>query len=312
MTKNAINGNAINEVSFPGAEAGLSLVELLGTAEVACSIPSVSLRLTAFATTAPEADGSASTTKRTQLDCLVGAFAACAATAQTLRPVQATTAAICSATAQNRLAYRLNAAAAGSAAAAVTGFCFAARGASTAPVATTYTAGARTLVPRLAATTGVAGTVVEALRKVPSTATGQAQAIGIGSITFRNRLAATATATAVNAATTRFNLRASASAGPSAVGAVTARRNLAMSLPPQTALAIAYGIEPQMLISLGAFTQANALTDATIRMNYNLSGSVVARAIAQSAASDFASAVPAPSERLMKVPASNRRMEVTE
>ncbi len=45
MSNNAINGNAINEASFPGAETGLSLVQLVGTVEVTCSIQSVFVAL---------------------------------------------------------------------------------------------------------------------------------------------------------------------------------------------------------------------------------------------------------------------------
>jgi hypothetical protein len=93
---------------------------------------------------------------------------------------------------------------------------------------------------------------------------------------------------------------------------VSARRNLNFALIAQSAVATPFDIDPIRRMVFAATTQANAYADATIGVQYRLSGSTVASAVAQSAASDFASAMPAPSERLMKVPASNRRMEVTE
>jgi hypothetical protein len=136
--------------------------------------------------------------------------------------------------------------------------------------------------------------------------------LGIGSITFKSRLIASTAPTAINIASTRFNQTVGASIAPSAFGTVFARRHVGMIPVLQQAIASTYSIDPQVRISFASVAQANAYASATIRMAYKLSGSGVATAIAQSAASDFASAVTAPAERLMKVPASNRRMEVTE
>jgi hypothetical protein len=313
MTKNAINGSVINKASFPGAEAGLSLVELVGTVQVTCTIPSVSLRLTAVAATVPTAAGTASTTKRTQFDCQISASAFTSATALVNRKHGASAAAVCTTSAGVGLAYRSGATTSGTAlASASNGYLSAARGASATCSATAQTIAARTLVSRNAISAPSALPAVTAFRKVPSQATGSAYVAGVVGISFKSRLIASAASTASSTASTRFNLRARASTVPVATSVVSARRNLNLALIAQSAIAAPFDIDPIRRMVFAATTQANAYADATIRVKYRLSGSTVARAVAQSAASDFASAMPAPSERLMKVPASNRRMEVTE
>ena len=313
MTINAINGGAINAVSFPGAEAGLSLVQLIGTVEVTCSIPSVSLRLTAFATTQPRAAGSASTTKRTQFDCQTSASAFTSAAALVNRKHGASAVAVCTTSAGVGLAYRSGATTSGTAlASASNDYLSVPRGASATCSATAQTTAARTLVYRDAITTPSALPAVTAFRKVPSEATGSAYVAGVAGITFKSRLISATEPEALTTASTRFNLRAGASTVPVATSVVSARRNLNLALIAQSAVATCFDIDPIRRMVFAAPTQANAFADATIALKYSLSGSAVASAIAQSAASDFASAMPAPSERLMKVPASNRRMEVTE
>ncbi len=313
MTKNAINGSVINKASFPGAEAGLSLVELIGTVEVTCSIPSVSLRLTTVAATTPTANGTASTTKRTQFVCNASPSAVTSATALVNRKHGASVVATCIATAGIGLAYRSSATTSGIAlASASNGYLAVSRGASVSCTATAQTAAARTLVYRGASIAGTAAPMVTALRKVPSQAAGSAMALGVAGINFRNRLIASIVATVESSVSTRFNVRRGASTIPRAVVSGTARRNVRLVLVEQTASATPSNVSPISRIRFGATAQANAYVNATIGMKYRLSGSTVASAVAQSAASDFASAMPAPSERLMKVPASNRRMEVTE
>lgn len=313
MTKNAINGSVINKASFPGAEAGLSLVELVGTVQVTCTIPSVSLRLTAVAATVPAAAGTASTTKRTQFDCQISASAFTSATALVNRKHGASAAAVCTTSAGVGLAYRSGATTSGIAlASASNGYLAVSRGASVSCTATARTAAARTLVYRGASIAGTAAPMVTALRKVPSQAAGSAMALGVAGINFRNQLIASIVATVVSSVSTRFNVRRGASTIPRAVVSGTARRNIRLVLVEQTASATPSNVSPIRRMVFAAPTQANAYADATIRVQYRLSGSTVASAVAQSAASDFASAMPAPSERLMKVPASNRRMEVTE
>jgi hypothetical protein len=49
MTTEAVNSDGINEVSFPGAEQGLSVIELIGTVQVTCALAAVSLLLTVTA-----------------------------------------------------------------------------------------------------------------------------------------------------------------------------------------------------------------------------------------------------------------------
>lgn len=313
MTQNAINGSAINQTSFPGAEAGLSLVQLVGTVQVTCSIPSVSLRLTAVAATQATASGTISTSKRTQFTCQVSAAATTSATALNNRRNGATGIAVCAASAGVGLKYRPSATASGTAfASPVSGYLHAARNAIALCIASTPATAARTLTRRSAITEGVAGTTANSVRKVPSHASGNAFATVIASIRFRNRLGASTIPTAGFAVSTRFNVRRGASVAPSAVVSALVRTNINLALPVQSAVATASEVLSLRKMSFGATTQANAYANATIRLRYRLSGSVVARALAQSAASDFASAMPAPAERLMKVPASRRRMEVTE
>lgn len=313
MTQNAINGSAINRTSFPGAEAGLSLVQLVGTVQVTCSIPSVSLRLTAVAATQATASGTISTSKRTQFTCQVSAAATTSATALNNRRNGATGVAFCATSAGVGLAYRTGASTAGAALGSIVGdYLAAARGASAVCVADTPATGALTLTYRNAIALATANGAVDAFRKVPSQAVGNAFVTGVAGINFRNRLGATTTPTAGFTVSTRFNVRRGASTEPSAVVSAIVRTNINLALPVQAAVATAPEVLALRQMSFGATTQANAYADATIRVKYRLSGSAIARAVAQSAASDFASAMPAPAERLMKVPASNRRMEVTE
>ena len=58
----ALNSGQINAVSFPQAEAGLSLIELVGTIEVTASISVLYTRRVVGATTTASAQGSADTT----------------------------------------------------------------------------------------------------------------------------------------------------------------------------------------------------------------------------------------------------------
>jgi hypothetical protein len=61
MTTSAINTGAINALSFPGSQDGLSLVDLVGNVIVTCSVATLSLNLTASAATTPQARCSTST-----------------------------------------------------------------------------------------------------------------------------------------------------------------------------------------------------------------------------------------------------------
>lgn len=313
MSNNAINGNAINEASFPGAETGLSLVQLVGTVEVTCSIQSVSLRLTAFATTEAKAHGTFSTSKRTLFSCETAGSALASASALVKRPNGAASSAVAMTSSFACLKYIFSAATPGAALVpSVNGYIAAARGATVNCHAMTLPAEANTLVSRGVVVAPTAITSAVALRKVPSLATGSAFASAVAGMSFKNRLAAFTEAKVMPSASTRFNVRVGSSAKPEAVVYAGSRKNINLALMPQAVSATSSVIAPIQLLKFSAAAQANALASATIRVKYSLSGFTVASAIAQSAASDFASAMPAPAERLMKVPASNRRMEVTE
>jgi hypothetical protein len=313
MTKNAINGSVINKTAFPGSEDGLSLVELVGTAEVTASISAIKLRLLASATTVCGSAGTAQTTKKAQLSAVESGTAAPSVVAYVKTPFSAYAQAACGAASGVQLAYRMSAVQPSLAdAAAAYSYVAAKKSANTAGVAESVNAKATTLVSRGAASLATAVTAANALRKTAFFATGAPSATGIASITFRNRLGATAAPSVAWLVSSILKVTIGARATPTAVTMAYPLRKRLVAPSLQKALAICTSIIFYRKMNLNVTTQANASANAKIRLKFCMSASAIAQATGQATASDFASAIPAPAERLMTVQASDRRVEVTE
>ena len=313
MTTNAINGSAINQTQFPGAETGLSLIELTGTVQVVCNLSGVTLRRAAQATTSPEADGTASTVKKS----LLGAAIVCNATSTAVSRRKVSLAlssqqAICNATTTARINFRQTATTSGSASASTaSGYNAVIRRAAVEPTAFAPPIAGKTCVFRGAGATGSALSAVATRRKVAATVESSATVSSSVTAKIRNRIGAQASAEAVSSSSTKVRITLGASSLARALGTVPA-----FTKEPTGAytpcVATCSSITLISGISFGAAAQANASSSATIRLKYVLFASATATASAQSTAADYATAMPAPAERTMTVQGYDRRMEVTQ
>ncbi len=312
MTNSTINSGAINETPFPGAESGASLIELVGTVRVVCSLSAVTLRRSAKAISITSADGTVSTVKKSLLGAAIVCNATPTATARSRISFAATTPATCAAAATNGMKFRQGATGAAIATATATGgytavsrFAFVEAAAILSPTA------AATYAYRGAATGGAALGTVATLRKLAAYIEGTASAASAAKATLRNRIGAQTEAGASGTFDTRVSITLGATGQAQALGTAPAyTKEPTGAYTP--CLAICAPIGSVSGISFGAATQANALANATIRLQYVVSASVTATATAQSTATDYATAMPAPVERTMTVQGFDRRMEATE
>lgn len=313
MTTYALNSGAINATPFPGAETGLSLIELLGTVEATCDLTALTIRLQARATTQPVANGTASTTKRSQVSATQSVTATCSAGVLSKIKFDGTTTGSATTSAYIRLKYPLPASGAANATnVSVTSYVRAKKSASTSATAAT-TISARTYVPRAAATAPSAFGSAFAQRKLaPASVAQVATANSSAGIVIRLASGANVASTATNTAAMRIASRRGATTAPTAASNAETLIKLLRYPDLQTASATCFPITPIRGISFAAITTANSAASATIGLNIILSAQAVGQAITSSAAADYATAMPAPAERLMTVQGSDRRMEVTE
>lgn len=309
---NTINSGAINETPFPGAESGLSLVELVGTVEVVCSISAVTLRRSARAVTDPSADGTASTVKKSRLGAAIICNATPTASARRKVSVTSTSQAVCTTAATGRLNFRPSAVASGTAIVTpASGYAAVKRSAIAEVVAAIRPISAKSYAYRNAFSVAAALGSASTLRKLASYIEGAATASTVATAKLRNQLGAQTAAGATGSSSTRVSITLRASGQASAIGTAPAytKEPTGAYTPCE---ATCFSIVSVKGISFGAATQANAVASATMRFRSVVSASVTATAIAQSTATDYATAMPAPAERTMTVQGFDRRMEVTE
>lgn len=231
MTTQAINSGAINETRFPGSQDGLSLIELIGTVEVVCSISAVNVLKTVGASTTATAAGSVGSARlRRRLSATTTSVAQTSAAQVGRVPVSLTR-----------------------------------QTASAVPQAAGLYFALRTGASGSAGAVGSSGSI----RGIAFSASGEANASGVAAAVYRRLVSASTTTSSVGSA--------------SAVRA----------------------------ISRAASTTAAALGSAISTSKATVSASTVASAIVSSAAADYGITQRSPLERLMFVPAENRRMEAT-
>jgi len=310
----ALNSGAINHVSFPGAESGKSLIQLVGDVEVTCALTSIYLLKTASAVTTPSATPSESATKiRALLSATQSAQAVSSSGALTkLRTVPVQQAAFAETAVVARLNRRLAASSSGVATVStIGGYARATRTAAISAAAAVFAFAFR-YAPRSASTSGVAVSSAAALRKALRSASTTASATCAATVNFKYRPVASVSAAAAGVIPTRVNVRRLANTAGVAVGSspLALRKRIA-ELSPTIAAAVAQVLSERHRKPNAALTSGVAQNSAQVAFKFKLGANAVAEAIAASAAEDYAVAAPAPVERLMTVPASDRRMEVT-
>lgn len=329
----AINSGAINHVSFPGTESGLSLVQPVGTVSVTADITGIYLLLKASATTPAVASTSLPSAI---LRNLLGATTACASTTSAGVVSKVSRKAIEPAKATGK----------------VTIGRIIPRSASTTSIATAASISARSKVFFGAAQPAVAAVSVESRKNVYLAASAIANSVSsastlrkrqlsattVGDVNFLvtigrlRRLSATAigralpvpgiaalrlpigasTTATIDEATTAFiALRRFASTVPQAIVAGTtsyARFRLGASSSPQ-----ADGVASTILHILrfnAGYVRAEAIASATARLGIPFGATTVADAESYVVAADLNITQPAPEDRQMIVPLEERRMEV--
>lgn len=312
MTTHAINSGAINAVPFPGAEVGLSAVELTGTVRVVCSVGPITLQLTAPATTTASAVAGTITTKsRIQ----IGATTQCTAMTADIEPrvlvhVQAVqpAEAIVACAAFNKL--QVAATTQGTGAGSVDSLIRTGLFANATASAVTAVSG-RTLAHVSGSISALASTTTDSVIKAFKAASTTGVATTAASLTISSRLSATTTAAAACAdiGTSRKWVVTPSTVASAIVGDITLGMKIATGL---VSVATASTGEPVALIKrgTGADTTAQAITSSPLTgRKLQTQASVVATAITYTAASDYGVTIPAPSERQMVVPEYERRMK---
>lgn len=315
MTSRAINSDEINSVSFPGAEDGLSLVQLIGTVEVSCSISFVQIRLTASAVVEPSAVVSSPTAKiKSLLGAVIDASAVpagdtlvkrksfaeatsaravvAAATIYRERRLSAIRTATATTSASAVLKVPRSAAASSSATTSADSYKNAYLSGSTQPSAVVLAAGSRRV--RSVSASTVPRAVVSAnrtlIRRIGATTNAQA----LFSVSYWRKRPSTASTVALASipnANFYFQLlclqvQTEASAVPGQVAALSR-------------------------IFFGADTLAQSTTEASIKMLLRVGATATATVSSAVAALDYSSTIPAPEERRMRLIEISRRMEVT-
>lgn len=314
MITHAINSGAINAVPFPSSEVGASIIELIGTVQVVCEPVGITVRITIAATGAPKATLSANTTSRMLLGATTQASAAVSdiAARQKMKLGGATSGAATPAASLIAL-WRLCAATGQAAANSVaTSYQLAKRSVNVTAQATTSASSVKYLY-RSASIAGIAAVnSPDSRRKIAFAVSTLATAVAQSGRAIKSRLPATTTARALTQAQplSYLSLRAISSA-PSGLSQATAK--LVMRIPPeaQTAGAVTALTNPRLRISPKAQGVALAAAqDSNATYRFRMSAGTVATAIASSTATDYATKIPAPSERQIVVPAYDRTMKV--
>lgn len=315
MSFNAINGNEINGVSFPGSESGLSLVQLVGSVAVIATMSSFTLRLTASAhVTASSASSPTATKARFLVGATTGATVVSSVGALTkirLDLEDQTATATANATAIRKL--RLPAATEG--------------------VATATNSAVFLEVPRSAIVDAkIVSSVIPFRLEIVGAAT---DALAIASAGTRVKTLRSGSTVAYAGSSTRTTARFRLPAGTTGVASVSAgtlrKMRLSISgsgvatsqnpafkfirqlpLSPAVAAAVSPALAAIFKISVGGATaspSASFSVAAGLRMPIGATTTATVSYI--NAAADFASRVPAPIERTMVLPFNSRRMEVT-
>jgi len=313
MTIGALNSGQINAVPFPQAEAGLSLIQLVGTVEVVGSISALYTRRVVGASTVASATvPDIVTTMRYQMTAAAAARAI-GSTTELLKVTsnQAITPASALGSAGVTLKRRLTAAQSARAVVACGAVIKVKRTAAVSAVAASDDVAAQTKVPRTAAVQARAQTSAGALVKVSRSATTVARASATAKIKMILRATAATAPSALGTAATRNKRTTGATTTARAVTAATALRKIRFSATatPRANTLDAIGA---LRISMSAETVSSALGTSGVALKYNLGATTVARAVPSAAATDYGIAMPAPIERRMSVPPSERTMEVTE
>ena len=307
-----LNSGAINHVSYPASEAGLSLVQLTGTVTVSGTITGGVYLLkaaTAFTTA-----GASASTARARLQQKIGAATDAAATGTAAQLGKNLRSAITSGTAtgaaevQRRLSVLPSAATAS---------------------ATSAPASVRSLVPRNALATAGASASANSIKRIFVTASGAASAVVAGNALRKVRFAAQTTGTASILAVVGRRRALSAAVNAAALyglPAITRKMPLGASVAPsvlsQVTPLLAIGVRAnatpsaansvaslRMRFLLRSTESAVAQSVVTPALKYRLSAQATASFTGFTVALDY-SITPAPIDRQMVVQFDNRRMEV--
>lgn len=315
-TTETINSGAINHVGFPGAEDGVSLVEMIGEVTATAVISSLSLRLTARAATtasglAPPAgdylelgiganvSAVADATAASQIKIRVSPRAQNAVAAVSARPILrikggatiSATAAAPNVAARTRV--RRSAQTSGAASASGSSFKRAFRGASSPAVAA---------IP-----------AALALRRTPTSAITTSQATH--SIAATRRFLLSASASGTSQSTVAGLVMRSVGASGSALAQWSVSAGLYLFTAPNPATASANSSNPNagLRARIGATVVSSAVSPSIPAALRHRTGATTTAWVSSSiAAADYSVTIPAPGERTMVLPAMNRRMEVTE
>ncbi len=311
---NALNSGALNEVPFPGSEDGLSLVQMIATVQVDCTMGDITLIRNATATTSARARVYGVGTEAQFLLGASGQAQARPAEVTALRKIRilgaATTVATVRSEASCNIKARLGADTAASAEVSVRSYNAGRVNAATTARAFVSSPPAVNYVFRAAATLAQARTTVNGLRKRPSSASATGRCDGTARIQFTRQIGAPTQTSALGFANNYVKRRTSATttarATPGSAESAIKRRVSARATPG----AYAQPALGTLAFRPGAATSPRATGTARALFRIQASASTTARAIAQSAAMDYGIAMPSPAERLMFVQASERYMEV--
>lgn len=315
-TTETINSGAINHVGFPGAEDGVSLVEMTTEVTAVAVISSVSLRLTArAATTASGLALPAGDYLQVRIGASTGAGADASAASQIkIQVLPQPQASVAVTVARPILRIR--------------------GGATVGATAAVPTVGARTLVRRSAQVSGVASVsgssfkrafrgassgaravvpATLALRRAHVSATTNSQATHSISATRRFRLSASAIGTSQGSVAEIVMRSVGASGSAFAQWSVSAGLYLFTAPNPISASSSSPSLNAGLRSRVGASGLASAASSSALAaLRYRTGASTTAWVSSSIAAADYSVTIPAPDERRMVLPAMNRRMEVTE
>lgn len=312
MTVGALNSGPLNAVPFPQAEAGLSLIQLVGTVEVTATITTLVTRRVVGASTTAGASGQASFVLHQRVGSRIVPQAVC--TANNIAKVTdnvATTRATAATSAGVILKRRASAVVSAAASVACAAVVKVRRSASSTCAASVSSIDSRAKVARSATVSAQATTFALLRVKISRAATVVARANSTSRITLVQRPTAIVNATGFGTVTTRNKVALGATAACSAAVTANAFRKLRIraSATPK-ALGSAFAGQKMQFGAVSVGAAVCGIARAGIK--YRMSASAIAEAITRSAATDYGVAMPAPPERLMFVPASERSMEVTE
>lgn len=330
----AINSGAINVLSFPGAESGLSLVQMVGAVSVTCRIIGTYRRVNANATTTSAASSSGDATLRRGVEALASGtastLAAAIAKSRSGASTQGAAPGIALVSRRLSMSALTSGAAAAAAAAAQSRISFAA----TAVPAAVASVASRKKVYVVGSATARAVNAVAALRKLQFGAQTIGRASSTSSIRRRQRIGATAISSAAAAlANTALRLPTSATTVATIAHSVTPYRGLL-----QRALGVAVasggdaGTGAQVPRGAGTAASVQSAVNAFLVIQRFVAGSTPAVAIGSVqttgriatgaytvasfesyiVATDLNITQPAPTDRQMVVPLEERRMEVGE